>query len=279
MSQPRMSDRRRFRPGREALEGRALMSASTARDQALVLWDKFIDGPPQEAYIRSLSRQLEHGASPDRLAVRLLTSEPNLRETRTLEGFVTDLYDDVLGRAPDAEGQQFWVDMLRSGRASRAQVAQTFVSVGYAAPTAPGYISNVTVSKAGWSSGTQGSSTANAGGFYNRGDFSAATVTITVTGPGTYTLDQSGGWFVGNNTGSTWRRFTIGLGGTAKPAFTSSYDASGKFASPSVTATTVAYTNGSVPSGGSTYTNAFQPVTRITTQAGGTIVLYETPGT
>jgi hypothetical protein len=43
---------------------------------------------------------------------------------------VTGLYEDTLGRAPDAEGLAYWVGALRSGRYTVAQVAASF----YAAP-------------------------------------------------------------------------------------------------------------------------------------------------
>lgn len=253
------------------------MDAAAAHDLVTQVWTRLIDAPPQEAYIAPLARRVEHGATSEQVALRLLTSRPHVAENRTPEAFVTDLYHDVLNREPDAEGYAFWVGTLRQGRAGRAQVAQSFLNAGDFATTVNSYISNVTVNKSGWSTGTQGSYQANVAGFYN-GSNAPATITINVTGPGTYTLNQSGGSYVGNNSGTTWRSYSMSIGGTAQPQFVSSYDASGKFSSPTVKTGSVVYGNGTVPSGYSTSSNAFQPVTTIKALAGGTIVITQSPG-
>ncbi len=42
------------------------------------------------------------------------------------DGFVTSLYTNILGRAPDDEGRQYWLGLLRSGQARPADVANAF---------------------------------------------------------------------------------------------------------------------------------------------------------
>jgi acetyl esterase/lipase len=67
---------------------------------------------------------LDVGGTRAALLSRLTTSD------EWLGAIVTDLYQDTLGREPDAAGLAYWVGALRSGRYSVAQVAASF----YAAP-------------------------------------------------------------------------------------------------------------------------------------------------
>ena len=46
----------------------------------------------------------------------------------SFQTFVTNLYQDVLGRTPDATGLTYWVDQLEAGSISRAEVINEFVT-------------------------------------------------------------------------------------------------------------------------------------------------------
>jgi hypothetical protein len=63
---------------------------------------------------------LDSGASRGMVLTALTRSD------EWLQAIVTDLYEDTLGRAPDADGLAYWVGTLRSGRFTVAQVAASF---------------------------------------------------------------------------------------------------------------------------------------------------------
>jgi len=53
--------------------------------------------------------------------------------TVTNSWYVTYLYSNILGRAPDAEGHQYWVAQLASGAIERAELVGTFIAAALAA--------------------------------------------------------------------------------------------------------------------------------------------------
>jgi hypothetical protein len=72
--------------------------------------------------------QLQSGRTPDQVAAGILGSpEYFAKAGSTNQGFITALYADVLGRAPDTSGNTFWLNALASG-VSRTTVAFDFVS-------------------------------------------------------------------------------------------------------------------------------------------------------
>ncbi|MEL6982002.1 MAG: DUF4214 domain-containing protein, partial [Actinomycetota bacterium] len=48
------------------------------------------------------------------------------RSGGTNASFVDALYQDILGRQPDADGRSYWIDQLGSGRARPDDVANAF---------------------------------------------------------------------------------------------------------------------------------------------------------
>lgn len=99
----------------------------------------FVIGP---AYVRYLGRaadsnglqfwvsQMQNGLT-DAMLVAYFASSPeffgNAGGTNT--GYVTALYNNVLGRSPDADGETFWVNQLNAG-VSRFSVALQFAASG-----------------------------------------------------------------------------------------------------------------------------------------------------
>ncbi|MES2346406.1 MAG: DUF4214 domain-containing protein [Pseudomonadota bacterium] len=72
--------------------------------------------------------QLDHGLSLTGMAQFFLDSPENVRTYGSLDdtGFVTQMYANVLHRAPDAQGLQFYLDGFAAHSFSRAQVLQGF---------------------------------------------------------------------------------------------------------------------------------------------------------
>jgi uncharacterized protein YkwD len=84
----------------------------------------FLDRPPTADELARQTASLDAGTSRRTLLGGLATSQ---QWTATI---VTRFYRDTLGRAPDSSGLGYWTDVLRTGRASVAQVAALF----YASP-------------------------------------------------------------------------------------------------------------------------------------------------
>lgn len=106
-----------------------------------------------EIYIATLSRAIDAGGlafwvgQVDGPAQWTLTDvarrffyEPEVRalypESLSLADFVQALYQNVLGRDPDAEGYSFWVEALRSGRFSREEMVLALVDGVWSNPGA-----------------------------------------------------------------------------------------------------------------------------------------------
>lgn len=85
-------------------------------------------GRPADAGGRSYwLGQVQRGMRIEQIAAQFYGSEEYYNAAgRTPEGFVDDLYRDLMGRDSDASGRAHWVDQLRSGRLSRTQVAGSF---------------------------------------------------------------------------------------------------------------------------------------------------------
>lgn len=85
-------------------------------------------GRPADAGGRSYwLGQVQRGMRIEQIAAQFYGSEEYYNAAgRTPEGFVDELYRDLMGRESDASGRAHWVDQLRSGRLSRTQVAGSF---------------------------------------------------------------------------------------------------------------------------------------------------------
>jgi hypothetical protein len=119
---------------------------------------------------------------------------------------------------------------------------------------------------------------------YNPGQFDSRTITITVSGPGSYVLDESNnGFAVFNSTGQTWKRFKLTfLNSPAGTSLISSAPTNGKLTH-TVTqtvgnTTVVTFTPNSqsewVQSG-----STFKLVTRFSTTQAGTVTITQQPFT
>jgi hypothetical protein len=71
--------------------------------------------------------QVQRGMRIEQIAAHFYGSQEYFNAVgRTPEGFVDQLYLDLMGRPSDASGRAHWVDQLRSGRLNRTQVAGSF---------------------------------------------------------------------------------------------------------------------------------------------------------
>jgi hypothetical protein len=69
----------------------------------------------------------QHNGGPDHVVVNLLASKEFFDDAGdTNDGFVTQLYQRFLGRAPEPDGYSYWTEALDSGRLTTAQVAADF---------------------------------------------------------------------------------------------------------------------------------------------------------
>jgi len=130
----RFGDERRIQPISTTV------GSPTAIDAAIVAWDTSLDAEDMR-YAASL-RELFLGASGDGRAIDLLahravevgsaTVVGELAGSREWAGAViTQMYLDVLGRAPDAGGLQFWLDRLGDGARTQDIGAQFYSSPEY----------------------------------------------------------------------------------------------------------------------------------------------------
>lgn len=71
--------------------------------------------------------QVQRGMRIEQIAAHFYGSEEYYNSVgRTPEGFVDQLYLDLMGRPSDSSGKAHWVDQLRNGRLNRTQVAGSF---------------------------------------------------------------------------------------------------------------------------------------------------------
>src|SRR5262249_39986937 len=74
-----------------------------------------------------VNRFVNDGLSESQVQLGFLTSQEYNTTNASDTAFVTALYRDVLGRAPDTAGQNFWVQQLQQG-SSRQDVATAFLT-------------------------------------------------------------------------------------------------------------------------------------------------------
>jgi acetyl esterase/lipase len=80
----------------------------------------FLDRAPTEDELARMVNLLDSGATRGMVLTGLTRSDGWLRS------IVTGFYEETLGRTPDPDGLAYWVDALRSGRFTVAQVAASF---------------------------------------------------------------------------------------------------------------------------------------------------------
>jgi hypothetical protein len=214
------------------------------------------------------------------VSVIFLTSQEYTNSHPDYTSFVDGLYRDVLQREPDASGRQFWISSLSQGSANRAQAARVFVeteaSMLQKLPAPQGSVTNAAVT-VGTGTGAWSGNQANIALVLNNN--SAAQVSITVSGSGTYVLNENNPTtsYVQNNSNTTWSKFTFAVlsSSTGSPTIVSaSNDASGQLPRVNSTKTSAVYSGGSVPTGN---TNFFEPQIIFQTGSAGTVVFQQTP--
>jgi hypothetical protein len=122
------------------LEARQLLATSaqaTAADIAFVtnLYQSILFREPNAADVEIWTRVLERGASERAVARAFLHSRERVGLVTALgvdlrgrpRPFVESLFTSLLGRAPNAIGERFWVGVVRSG-ADRERVVQDFLN-------------------------------------------------------------------------------------------------------------------------------------------------------
>jgi len=114
----------------DSLENRK-QSLSIAGDkndaEATRLYQAALSRAPDDRGLDNFSTALEHGATPEQIAQGFVDSTEFAQKYGALSSsdFVTQLYANVLNRAPDAPGLQNFVNALNNG-ASREQVLVGF---------------------------------------------------------------------------------------------------------------------------------------------------------
>ena len=99
------------------------------------LYQSLLGRPADDAGLAYWSEQLSSGAmSPVQVALAFSASPEAMQQVVP----VAQLYLQVLGRAPDAEGLQYWVAQVRDGMSYRALVDNFQASAEFSAAFAPG---------------------------------------------------------------------------------------------------------------------------------------------
>jgi hypothetical protein len=108
------------------------LAFSTTDDAAKVerLYQAALGRAPDQQGLSYWTNALDNGASLTSLAQSFLGSAEFLSRypaaASSNSAFVTQLYENVLGRQPDAGGDSYWVGQLSSGADSQAQVLTDF---------------------------------------------------------------------------------------------------------------------------------------------------------
>ena len=103
-------------------------STESLTDIVINDYQGFLNRAPEPGGLNCWLGQLQSGRTPDQVAAGILGSAEYFADHgSTNQGFVTSLYQNVLGRAPDSGGNAFWLNALASG-ASRTQVAFGFLT-------------------------------------------------------------------------------------------------------------------------------------------------------
>ena len=91
-------------------------------------YQNFLNRAPDSGGLAFWLGQLQSGRTPDQVAAGILGSAEYFADNgSTNQGFVSALYQSVLGSTPDSGGNAFWLNALASG-VSRTQVAFDFLT-------------------------------------------------------------------------------------------------------------------------------------------------------
>jgi Domain of unknown function (DUF4214) len=131
----------RARPALEALETREVLSTATLNVALAIVnspehfadfvsneFVQFLRRPADPVGLSFFVNQLERGLSPETVEAAFVSSpEYILDHGNTVGGFLTGLYNDLLGRTPDLAGFNFWLNRLAAGE-TPFQVAGQFAT-------------------------------------------------------------------------------------------------------------------------------------------------------
>ena len=105
--------------------------ANSTESETLIVtndYQSFLNRAPDPGGLTAWLGQLQSGRTPDQVAAGILGSaEYFANNGSTNQGFVSALYQNVLGRASDPSGNTSWLNALASG-VSRTQVAFDFLT-------------------------------------------------------------------------------------------------------------------------------------------------------
>ena len=79
------------------------------------LYRKVFGRPVDETGRQSWTRAIQDGMLPATVAAGLYASDEFFQQSGSVERFVERLYEEILGRAPDAQGRQYWIDRVNAG--------------------------------------------------------------------------------------------------------------------------------------------------------------------
>jgi hypothetical protein len=116
-------------------------STEYVTDQVIALYNRYLDRNPDPTGEQNWVSFVLAGGTFEEVAEGLVSSQEYFQDHgSTNQGYVTGLYNDVLGRAPSAAELNAWVVALDSGSATRSQVAVDFLtSTEYRTDLVTGY--------------------------------------------------------------------------------------------------------------------------------------------
>jgi hypothetical protein len=117
-------------------QGGNTITTAQANEAVTTLYLDLLGRSPDAGGLNSFSQALQNGATVAQVADVIVTSTEFIRGNITAGAtgnanqtqFVTALYNDVLGRAPDPGGLNYWVNQINTSTLTVQQVAVAFVS-------------------------------------------------------------------------------------------------------------------------------------------------------
>ena len=120
------------------------MATSAQVDALVALYAGYFNRAPDPAGLQFWIDQIDGGrefntiaadfaASPEATALYPYLTAPDVATPST---FITSVYQNLFNRAPDAEGLQFWTDVLASGSVSVADMIEAIINGAVDAPNA-----------------------------------------------------------------------------------------------------------------------------------------------
>jgi hypothetical protein len=111
------------------VDGRMVYDAHDPAAQVVRMYQAGLGRTPDQTGLNGWISFLQHGLTLETIADGFLNSQEfaaRFTNASNIPGFVTQLYANVLGRAPDSEGYLGWVNALNSGSLTKAQVLVGF---------------------------------------------------------------------------------------------------------------------------------------------------------